>query len=130
MVVDASAIIAMMLGEPEADALADRLEAATPRLTHPLSVYEATAALAHIKQQPMLACYEAVAEFLSTAGLEIVAIHKPESIAAIEAFARYGKGQGHPAQLNMGDCFSYACARVRGTDLLYKGDDFARTDLE
>jgi ribonuclease VapC len=48
--------------------------------------------------------------------------------AALQAFARYGRGR-HPAQLNMGDCFAYACARARNVQLLYKGDDFARTDL-
>lgn len=48
---------------------------------------------------------------------------------ALEAFARYGKGQGHPAQLNMGDCFAYAVARNLRTMLLFKGDDFSRTDL-
>jgi ribonuclease VapC len=48
---------------------------------------------------------------------------------ALDAFDRYGKGRGHPAQLNMGDCFAYACARVEGAPLLYKGDDFGRTDI-
>jgi ribonuclease VapC len=49
--------------------------------------------------------------------------------AAREAFARYGKGTGHPARLNFGDCLSYAVAKVRGLPLLYKGEDFARTDI-
>jgi ribonuclease VapC len=48
---------------------------------------------------------------------------------AIDAFARYGKGRGHPAQLNIADCLSYACAKKLGVPLLYKGNDFARTDL-
>lgn len=48
---------------------------------------------------------------------------------AISAMARYGKGRGHPAQLNFGDCFSYACAKAAGVPLLYVGSDFARTDL-
>ena len=49
--------------------------------------------------------------------------------AAQDAFERYGKGQRHPAQLNMGDCFAYACARHWSVPLLYKGDDFAQTDM-
>lgn len=49
--------------------------------------------------------------------------------AAIDAFARFGKGR-HPAALNMGDCFAYACARVHRVPLLYKGDDFSLTDIE
>jgi len=48
---------------------------------------------------------------------------------AIAAMARYGKGRGHPAQLNFGDCFSYACAKAAGVPLLYVGDDFSKTDL-
>ena len=48
---------------------------------------------------------------------------------AVDAFNRYGKGRGHPAQLNFGDCLSYAVARSRNLPLLFKGDDFARTDL-
>jgi ribonuclease VapC len=50
-------------------------------------------------------------------------------LAARDSFARYGKGTGHPAQLNFGDCLSYAVAKVRGIPLLYKGQDFARTDI-
>ena len=49
---------------------------------------------------------------------------------ALEAFARYGKGRGHPARLNLGDCFIYAQARVTGASLLYKGEDFSNTDIE
>lgn len=47
----------------------------------------------------------------------------------LDAYQRFGKRSGHPAHLNMGDCFAYACARTNGARLLYKGDDFARTDL-
>jgi len=50
-------------------------------------------------------------------------------VAALEAFARFGKGQGHRAGLNMGDCFSYACAKMRNVPLLCKGNDFIHTDL-
>ncbi len=60
---------------------------------------------------------------------EIVAPSSAEMTAAYAAFALYGKGSGHPAALNFGDLFSYALAKVRGLPLLYKGDDFSRTDL-
>jgi ribonuclease VapC len=52
-----------------------------------------------------------------------------ETELALSAFARFGKGQGHPAQLNLGDCFAYACARHHGAAMLCKGGDFVRTDL-
>uniref|UniRef100_B0T062 PIN domain-containing protein n=1 Tax=Caulobacter sp. (strain K31) TaxID=366602 RepID=B0T062_CAUSK len=60
---------------------------------------------------------------------QIVTIGAPEQAAAIDAHARFGKGV-HTAKLNMGDCFAYACARTNGVPLLYKGDDFALTDIE
>jgi ribonuclease VapC len=129
MIVDASAIVAMLLGEPEAEALAARLEAAQRRITHPLSVFEAAAAVNQARQRSVLDAYRDVAEFLALAGVEVVPLGPPEAVAAVEAFSRFGKGQGHPAALNMGDCFSYACAQVWGVPLLFKGEDFSRTDL-
>jgi ribonuclease VapC len=129
MVVDSSAIVAMMLGDAGADALADRLEQAPRRLTHPLAVYEATAALAHVKRRSVLLAYQDVAEFLTAAEVELLALGQAETIAAIEAFSRFGRGQGHPADLTMGGCFSYACAQLHGIPVLASGDGFARTDL-
>ncbi|HEY8564314.1 MAG TPA: type II toxin-antitoxin system VapC family toxin [Beijerinckiaceae bacterium] len=129
MVVDASALVAIALEEPEADALSGRLNAAAIALTHPLSVYEAVLAVTRELKQPPYVTYRDLSDFMSAAGIEVVDIGSAETIAALEAFTRYGKGQKHPAQLNMGDCFSYACAKLRGMPLLYKGDDFARTDL-
>ena len=64
-----------------------------------------------------------------TNGFALVPIGENEARAALLAFERYGKGTGHPAQLNMGDCFAYACAKANGARLLYKGDDFSQTDL-
>jgi len=72
---------------------------------------------------------EDVSAFLGTAGIGIAPITEQEAMVALEAFARYGKGRGHPAQLNMGDCFAYAVARTHRTSLLFKGDDFAKTDI-
>lgn len=67
--------------------------------------------------------------FLVDAKVEIVPIDTVDGWMAIQAFRRYGKGRGHPAQLNLADCLSYACAKNRGIKLLYKGNDFAATDL-
>ena len=60
----------------------------------------------------------------------MVAIGSLEAEAAIDAYGRFGKGCGHPAQLNMGDCFAYACAKTSGARLLYKGEDFSHTDMK
>jgi len=60
--------------------------------------------------------------------LRLVAIHLDEMHIALDAYREFGKGR-HPARLNMGDCFAYACAKTNNARLLYKGDDFAQTDL-
>ena len=70
-----------------------------------------------------------IEHFLSEAGITIIPIEEADGRLAVQAFRDYGKGRGHPAQLNLADCLSYACARNRGLPLLYKGEDFARTDL-
>lgn len=75
---------------------------------------------------------EAELEVLAYAGsaeITIIEIGAREATMAVNAFARFGKGL-HPAKLNMGDCFAYACAKTHGVPLLYKGDDFALTDIE
>ena len=66
--------------------------------------------------------------FRETTGLELVSLGVAEIRVAVAAHARYGKGR-HPARLNLGDCFAYACARVHGVPLLYVGDDFPQTDI-
>ena len=69
-------------------------------------------------------------DFVESAAVEIVPIADSTSQTAVRAFARFGKGRGHPAQLNFGDCLSYACAREHNAAILFKGRDFARTDLQ
>ena len=64
------------------------------------------------------------------AGVQTISITAREAEAALDAFSRYGKGRGHPAQLNMGDCFAYAVAQTYRTALLFKGDDFSKTDVQ
>ena len=70
-----------------------------------------------------------VRNFLVAASIEVVPITADEADTALDAFGRRGKGQGAPAHLNMGDCFAYAVAKNRRTTLLYKGNDFSRTDI-
>jgi len=124
---DASAIVAMMTSEDDAMRLARRLDQPGPRLTSAIAVYETTAALARLKGRGVADAASAVTEFLQRQDIVVVAIPPEAAALAVDAFARYGKG--HPAQLNMGDCFAYACSRHFDVPLLYKGDDFARTDV-
>ncbi len=128
MIVDASAIVAILLGEPETRSLSQRLDAARWRATHPISIYEATLAVAREWRSGPGEAEDDVLAFLAGADIDVLAIGAAEASAALQAHARYGKGS-HPAKLNMGDCFSYACAKLRGMPLLYKGYGFARTDL-
>lgn len=68
-------------------------------------------------------------EFLEASGIQIEPVTPQQARIARQAYARYGRGSGHPASLNFGDCFSYALAKEKGLPLLYKGDDFVQTDL-
>lgn len=129
MFVDASAIVAMIAREAEAEGLEARLEAAPKRLTSALAVYESTLALSRLGKLKIKDARVLVFGFLDAASVELVDIGEPEVSLALEAFDQFGKGR-HPAGLNMGDCFAYACARGLGVPLLYKGDDFSRTDIE
>ena len=72
--------------------------------------------------------HQDVVNFIAARRIAIVPIGDQEADAALDAHRRFGK-ERHPARLNMGDCFAYACAKTNGAALLYKGDDFARTDL-
>ena len=129
MVVDASAIVAILTREPEADMLAERLEKAEQPITTPIAVFEAVAGLCRKRHASVEEAQADVHEFLETARIRLVAITAEDGEAALLAFSRYGKGRGHPAQLNMGDCFAYAAARTHCTSLLFKGEDFSRTDV-
>jgi ribonuclease VapC len=129
MFVDASAIVAMLAGEAEADALADLVETAQHRVTSPIAIFETVAALCRIRHVSVEEAHREVAVFLATAGIAIVDTTSQDLEAALSAFARYGKGRGHPAQLNMGDCFAYGAARSRNLSLLFTGRDFRTTDI-
>lgn len=130
IVVDASAIVAILTGEPEGDALTEALERAPEITTSPIAVYEATLGLVRILRRSVEDAEADVMEFLRLAPVVVQPIQPEVVHVALRAFARYGKGRGHPARLNLGDCFIYAQAKVCGASLLYKGDDFSKTDIE
>ena len=129
MVVDASALVAILTGEEDRNELLRRLEAVPSAAVSAVVIYEATHAVARKGNLDLRQAFDLVETFVRQADLEVVSITREAGRAAIDASARYGKGSGHPARLNMGDCFSYALAKSAGVPLLYKGDDFARTDL-
>ena len=129
MFVDASAIVAILTREAEADELIDVLETAGEAITSPIAVFEAALGICRKRHASVDEAAEDVRDFLATAAVRPIAITPEEAVTALQAFARYGKGRGHPAQLNLGDCFAYACAKHHGTTLLFKGDDFSKTDI-
>jgi ribonuclease VapC len=85
--------------------------------------------LTSLLKLPPLLIRERLEAFFIDADIRIIPIEAEHATVAVEAFACFGKGRGHPAQLNLADCLSYACAKRRGVPLLYKGNDFSRTDL-
>lgn len=127
--IDASALVAIATGEPDARDLEADFGAAGRRLSSPIALWETARAVAHKRRVPIDVAYAALTTLLQEFAVDLVTIGEAEMVAAIAAHARYGKGTGHPAQLNMGDCFAYACAATHHAALLYKGDDFSHTDL-
>jgi ribonuclease VapC len=129
MFIDASAIVAILTREPEADALADVLESAHSPITSPIAIFEAALGICRKRHASVEEAHEDVREFLGMAGVRTVSVTEREAETALAAFSRYGKGRGHPAQLNLGDCFAYAVAKNHRTALFFKGEDFDKTDI-
>jgi ribonuclease VapC len=129
MFLDASAIIAILAAEDDAASLAARLDQAPQVHTSAMAVYETVVGLARIGNASMEDTLALVESFLVETNAKIVPIDGATGREAVAAFFRYGRGR-HAAALNMGDCFTYACARQLATALLCKGNDFPRTDID
>jgi ribonuclease VapC len=129
MFLDASALTAMLVDERDARELLARMQNYTIRITSPLAVWESVLAVARVLGLDIKAANAAVEEFLVLASIEVQPVSADTRRAAVDAFDRFGKGR-HPASLNFGRCFAYACAGQAGVPMLYKGDDFPRTDIE
>lgn len=127
--VDASAIVAILGFEEDWEAVADRLDQEATRLWSPLSRWESTVALSKRLKKSVGEAQAIVVEFAEFNGFQLIEIGPRESELAIDAAICFGKGSGHRAKLNMGDCFAYACAKANEAKLLYKGNDFIHTDL-
>jgi ribonuclease VapC len=126
MVADTSALIAIALGEPSRQRLLDSLERAGERVVSSVSLLEAGIVLrARLGAAALPLLYQLVHEL----GIKVVPFDENQAKLAITAFERYGKGMGHTAQLNFGDCAVYALAGSRREPVLATGKDFAATDL-
>jgi ribonuclease VapC len=128
MFIDTSAIVAIVTGESDAPAMADAIAATERRYTSPVVRLEATIVLAtrlNLKPSQAQVLFDA---FKEEAAIVEVPIDAHIGALAVACFEAYGKGR-HPAQLNLADCLSYACAKSLGASLLFKGEDFAKTDI-
>ncbi len=129
VLVETSAIVALLLAEPEAEALAGILGQAREILVTPVASFEAALVIATRKGIPVPAALDMVDRLLLAAGARAIPLSPEVASTAAEAAERFGKGRGHPARLNLCDCLAYAAARHTGAALLFVGDDFARTDV-
>ena len=125
MVLDSSAILAMLLEEPEADSFRFAIADDETRLVSSATILEASLVIEIRKGD---AGGRELDLLISKAAIEIVPVDHDQLAEARRAWRRFGRGR-HAAGLNYGDLFSYALARTSGQPLLFKGDDFARTDV-
>ena len=127
MVIDSSALIALLLGEPEMADFVAAIAAASTRLVGAPSYLE-TAIVMLARSGPD--AQERVDRLLGELSVQIVPFTHDQAVTAIAAYRQYGKGSGQPAGLNFGDCFTYALAKLKGEPVLFKGNDFSQTDIQ
>lgn len=127
MVIDSSAVIAILFGEPEAQAFLSQMAVAEICRLSAASLVEVGIVL---RREAAAKRREAFEEMLRLFSIQIEPVTEVQAHLALGAYDRFGKGTGHAAGLNYGDCFSYALAKQTGEPLLFKGNDFTRTDLE
>lgn len=127
MIIDTSALVAILLGEPEADQLVQAIVAAGSRVVGTPTLVEAAAVMLARKGSIGEVALDALLQRLS---IDIMPMSAEAAASARSAYQRYGRGIGSPGVLNFGDCLSYGVAMAAGEPLLYKGDDFTMTDVE
>jgi ribonuclease VapC len=125
MVIDASALLAILLGEPEAEPFARAIAGDAKRLVGALSALEAAIVL---QTRKGASGARELDLFLHAARITVVSLDADQVLLARAAYEKFGRGR-HPAALNLGDCCSYALAHTSGEPLLFKGNDFSQTDL-
>jgi ribonuclease VapC len=130
MFIETSAFVAILAWEPDADMYLAAIDGTADRKTGAHVRLEATINLARILGLEVLDAQEMFDAFLHAAKIIVVPITDTIARRAVEAFTVYGKGKGHPAQLNFADCLSYACANTLNMPILFKGRDFTETGLK
>jgi len=126
MIVDSSAIMAIVLDEPDRDAFVDRLARSSARRVSAGTWIELSAVLTRRRDADADAAFAVIAKEVA---LTIEPVTAEQARIGWDAYRTFGRGTGHPADLNFGDCFAYALAKATGEPLLFKGDDLAHTDL-
>ncbi|MGH8634739.1 MAG: type II toxin-antitoxin system VapC family toxin [Burkholderiales bacterium] len=127
MILDTSALLAILRDEPEAARFAEAIQRASKRRLSAVSFVE-TAAVIDGGRDPVAS--RGFDDLLQTAQIAIDPVSEAQARVARDAYRDFGRGSGHPAKLNFGDCFAYALAKVAGEALLFKGNDFVHTDVE
>ena len=126
MIIDTSAIIAILRNEKDAASYAKAIASATDRRVSAVNFVE-SAVVIDAGRDPIAT--RRFDDLIREADISIEAVTEIHAQTARNAYRDFGKGSGHPANLNFGDCFAYALAKVSGEPLLFKGGDFARTDI-
>jgi ribonuclease VapC len=126
VIIDTSAIIAILFSEPDAATHAAAIEAAGQRRISVVNYVEA-AVVIDGRRDPVAS--RRFDDAIREAGISIEPVDEQQARIAREAYRDFGRGSGHPARLNFGDCFAYALARSRAEPLLFKGNDFSQTDI-
>lgn len=124
--VDSSALVAILSDEPERDAFIRRINAEDVAYISAASLLEVRIVLFSRSGEEGVLTLDS---FLLKSGMSVVEVSPRMGEIAFEAYRSFGKGTGHDASLNYGDCFSYALAKYLGAPLLFKGEDFSRTDI-
>jgi ribonuclease VapC len=126
MILDSSALVAILRDEPEAAVFATAIEAVTERRISAVNYVEAAVVIDGSRDPAASRRFD---DLLREARIIVEPVTSEQARIAREAYRDFGKGSGHPARLNFGDCFAYALAKEAGEPLLFKGNDFRQTDV-
>jgi ribonuclease VapC len=129
MVIDTSALVALLAHEPDAPRIAAAIERAETRLIPAIVRLEAAMMLSSVLDRDPADMADGIDAILDEARSASIAVDDAIARAAVLAFSRYGKGRGHPARLNLADCLVYAVAKSVAAPVLFIGDDFTRMDI-
>nr|VFJ68261.1 MAG: ribonuclease VapC [Candidatus Kentron sp. FW] len=127
MIIDSSAFLAILLGEAEQEDICLLIEEDTKSIMSVASYLEISIKIHNMHDAELISVID---EILNELGITLMPVSVEQALIAREAHKKFGKGMGHPARLNFGDCFSYALAKEMDLPLLFKGDDFIYTDLK